>query len=692
MTHVWPASRNSFHPAWLLLLVPPAISWTVAWLSPGDTSTRLHLGRLTLMALVVLPWVWWRSTNAGPGLCRILKEVRLQLPGFLIAVGLPGVLGLWIHHDLEQWMFMAFAFGCSLMGATAFGTEFEQRTLGGLLSQPRPRIAIFLEKLSVLAMLLSVALAHLVLLRSGTPGFEPHIALNFALVGLCTGPLFSLWSRSTLAGLIFSVTVPLLLYLLGTLIGEWIFQRWNLWALTATRFDAWLVDVGLPLYLLASLGLSWRTFRGLELRDGEAGGKATSNLHPLSGPVDRLLSPLLGRSGTWGPLLRKEFRLQVIPWLVASLAVGVWLLWAAVGWMRGDEVDTRAIDQVSGATLVAGLMSLLLVLGTSAASIAEERELGTLEWQLTQPVPLRRQWWAKVMVTTLFTFALGLGLPYLLLRLWFGPSTLMEGWNHPGLRDVLIVLACTATLQALGMYASSLSRNTMKASALTVGLAAGLILILVLCGWFLALGLEAVARDSQEAMESSTSITAPSWSPSVAELHRLTEIGVGVGVTLLLFTLLAFGATNLRQARPASNRLLQQASVLTVGLIVYVLSAGVALTHLWRLQHEASMADIQGQRRQQLVIALSAAVQEGSATGALFEQFGVPTNAHVEELVQAILIQGGQRAAENIVLVLRSRQQGRSNLLINELAARYGLPLAPPPTNRPAPPGPRVPR
>jgi hypothetical protein len=228
MTHVWPASRNSFHPAWLLLLVPPAISWTVAWLSPGDTSTRLHLGRLTLMALVVLPWVWWRSTNAGPGLCRILKEVRLQLPGFLIAVGLPGVLGIWIHPDLAQWMFMAFAFGCSLMGATAFGAEFEQRTLGGLLSQPRPRIAIFLEKLSVLAVLLSVALAHLVLLRSGTPGFEPHIALNFALVGLCTGPLFSLWSRSTLAGLIFSVTVPLLLYLLGTLIGEWVFQRWSL--------------------------------------------------------------------------------------------------------------------------------------------------------------------------------------------------------------------------------------------------------------------------------------------------------------------------------------------------------------------------------------------------------------------------------------------------------------------------------
>lgn len=694
MTHLWPASRNSFHPAWLLLLVPPAISWGIAWLSDSDRSVLLPLGRLTLMALVVLPWVWWRSTDAGPGLRRILKEVRLQLPGFLIAVGLPGVLGIGIHPDLAQWVFLTFAFGCCLMGATAFGSEFEQRTLGGLLAQPRPRIAIFLEKLLVLATLLGVALAHFVLLQGNSPGFEFHVALNVVGAALCTGPLFSLWSRSTLAGLIFSVTAPLLLYLLASLLGEWVLQRWAPGELTEPEFEQGLFRVGLPLYLLASLVLAWRTFLNLELRDGEAGGKAASNLHPLSGPVDRLIHPLLGRAGSWGPLLRKEFRLQVIPWLVASLAVGVWLLWMAVSWARGGEIDPRAVDQVSGATLVAGLMSLMLILGTSAASVAEERELGTLEWQLTQPVPIRRQWWAKVMVTTLFTFAMGLALPYLLLRLWFGPSTLMEGWNHPGPRDLLVVVACTGILQALGMYASSLSRNTMKASALTVGLAAGLVLLVALCGWTLERHMEATLGGFQEGSGFRATIHAPAWAPTAAELTQYLQLAVGGAVLLLVATLLALASSHFRQTRPAARRLTLEWAGLSVGLMAVLLVGGGVFTRLALLNHQSRMAEFQSERRAALVQELARSDRATTLTQTLREKFGVSPGASNEELCQAIVERAGPGAVEEIwSLLVHLRGTGAKNTeYLNQIAARYGLPLIPPSTNPPATPPLRPPR
>jgi ABC-type transport system involved in multi-copper enzyme maturation permease subunit len=358
----------------------------------------------------------------------------------------------------------------------------------------------------------------------------------------------------------------------------------------------------------------------------------------------------------------------------------------AVSWVRGGEIDPRAVDQVSGATWVAGLMSLMLILGTSAASVAEERELGTLEWQLTQPVPIRRQWWAKVMVTTLFTFAMGLGLPYLLLRLWFGPSTLMEGWNHPGPRDLLIVLACAGTLQALGMYASSLSRNTMKASALTVGLAAGLVLLVALCGWTLERHMEPTLGGFQEGSWYHATIQAPAWAPTTTELTQYLQLAVGGAVLLLVTTLLGLASGHFRQSRLAARRLTLEWAGLSVGLMAVLLIGGGVFIRLVLLNHQARMAEFQAERRAALVKELARSGPATTLTQALREKFGVSPGASNEELCQAIVEQAGLNGVEEISgLLAHLRATGVKNTeYLNRITARYGLPLVPPSTNPPA--------
>jgi len=157
MTLSWPSSRNSFHPAWLLLPLPPLLG--ILWATFNEFS-RVHPAlvlRLLLAGVVVVPVLWWRASPAGDRPRRIMKELRVQLPGFLLATLVPSLMTWGIEREWAVWMLFGYPFGCFLMGASAFGSEFEQRTLASLLAQPKSRGAVFREKMAVLAGLLFLA-------------------------------------------------------------------------------------------------------------------------------------------------------------------------------------------------------------------------------------------------------------------------------------------------------------------------------------------------------------------------------------------------------------------------------------------------------------------------------------------------------------------------------------------------------
>ncbi len=221
MTFNLPTYRNSFHLGWLLLLVPPLGAFYVAWPNDNPPEFVTVVLRLVLAAVAVLPLLWLRSAPVGGRSQRLLKELRTLLPGCLIALIVPGLLALGVGRESVQehaeWAVMAFGFGCLLMGASAFGSEFEQRTLAGLLGQPLPRGVLYLEKLGTLGLLLAFATVNLVLTLWLIPGLQYSLgdattALLIPVFAFCSGPLFSLLSRSTLAGMIFGLTVPFVVW------------------------------------------------------------------------------------------------------------------------------------------------------------------------------------------------------------------------------------------------------------------------------------------------------------------------------------------------------------------------------------------------------------------------------------------------------------------------------------------------
>jgi len=671
MTLSWPSSRNSFHPAWLLLPLPPLLG--ILWATFNEFS-RVHPAlvlRLLLAGVVVVPVLWWRASPAGDRPRRIMKELRVQLPGFLLATLVPSLMTWGIEREWAVWMLFGYPFGCFLMGASAFGSEFEQRTLASLLAQPKSRGAVFREKMAVLAGLLFLATANLVLLlpplaSSGDQGSNGYEIILVALFAFCGGPLFSLLSRSTLAGLVFSVTVPPILYLAATL---------GLQGIARVRFPeealplewtTWLLAGGIPVYLLTTLVLGWHQFRDLQLREGGAGGRAESKLHPLSLPLDLLLARIFPVASATGQLIRKELRLQVVPWLVASLMIGLWALWLGLRFVATSEEGLRILNEVGSLTLLAGLLGGLLVISTGAACIAEERELGTLEWQLTQPASLARQWRIKLGVTTAVSLGLGVALPGVLLRLGFGREELRNGWGEPELWPLLIYSGLLLFLLALSIYASSICRNTMRATAAAVGIGAGMAGIIGLIILFLGNHLD--DRISRNPWESYLPMAPPAWAPTLEFNRVLAGSLAGVLAAVFLTTLVLLAGRNFRRLVVPSHQIFRQLAGLGIGLAVAITAAGLGNIQLTILQQRAWLAEQQQEVRKLLVAELRSHAPADARISHFYQHFGVPTNAAPEVLVEAILAVRGWTASSEVTQLLRS-----SPGVNPTLAVRYGL-------------------
>src|SRR5206468_2033217 len=115
----------------------------------------------------------------------------------------------------------------------------------------------------------------------------------------------------------------------------------------------------------------------------------------------------------------------------------------------------RHVSFIGAATAIYALGLPALV---GSLAIAEERQLGTLAWQLQLPTPAWQQWAAKVGTVFGVTLLLSIGVPGLLVpAIWPSERPLVE-------MPVVLAIAMTA----VSMYVSSLCATAVRALVTSV--------------------------------------------------------------------------------------------------------------------------------------------------------------------------------------------------------------------------------
>lgn len=658
----WSPSRNSFHGAWLLLGATALLEVFAQFLFEAGDASPNDVLRWTLLLLISLPAVIWRSRLAPGAVLRFLKECRAQMPGFLVAVLVPRLTTL--GDGQADPRLLAFGFGCFLMGASAFGNEMGYRTLATWLAQPQSRFQLYGSKMRVLLVLLVLAWGHFLLLGVGDKSSyglyakDPFLEATLVVLMSFTGaPFFSLVCRSTLAGFVFAWAAPLGLALVGSLLESAFQIRIPL---------GWSVLV----YALITGGWGSMVFRTLQAHDG--GSQQTIRVHRLGlnrvlDTVLFFLSPVL----PWNPglvqLIRKELSLQVIPWLVSAIMVGLSLVWWGIRATASDADLLMSLRDVGFVLRIAAILAFLLILGTGASCVAEERELGTLEWQLTQPISHRCQWIIKWLVATVLSLALGVVLPAALLWIGFSTSELKETLGHLEPWQIFSTLGVLMFLLGLSIYASSLSRNTMTAMALSVGITASLAGVIALVAWYARVEMEA-----QYALWHDRDVyaVAPAWAPTQQGIRTLLNV-LGVMVCLgLILSLLRLSASNFRRQFIPQSRILSQILLLLVSLGVIGMS-GVKL--LAELQGLRSRADI-GALSQSEVLEWTQTLEQAPVglVPQLRRHFAVAEEGPWPELINAIRLRHGRGGLLELMGILRSWPP-QNPVQLRRVRQRYGL-------------------
>ena len=484
-------SHRRFHPAWWLLVLVPLGYFLEDQAEVWNGIAAVEYGRLFIFGTAVIGLMLLAVRTKAGWSWRVTKEFRLQLPGALLASLAPSI-ALMVDGDPRSWAWppwlLTYGIGCLWMGATSFGAEFESRTLNALMAQPISRRRLYWEKVGPLLVLEFLAVVALFTFGPadrwyGADRQLPWYLLVPPLVALATGPTLGLICRGTLPALVGMIGFPVaLLWMLaiGQSIAQWMVGRQDTVELISISTTNSVSIRCLGLYLLGMAVAGYRIFTRFESR-GEATGGGGIGYH-FSLPVDWLVRRSL--TGPIGTMVRKELRLQIIPFLMAGLTllIGTLVLTLrGVAHAVGDEqsgVGVAARDAGAWLALL-GIVGAGTCLAAGVIPIAEERALGTLDAQLTMPFTVRRLWWVKGWVALGTSVSLGLLLPMGLARALF--PIVFDFHNGEGWALALLsVFGLWLTL--IGFYASSFSRNSVKgvfASLAILGLLVGLVSITV---------------------------------------------------------------------------------------------------------------------------------------------------------------------------------------------------------------------
>jgi ABC-type transport system involved in multi-copper enzyme maturation permease subunit len=476
---------------------------------------------------------------------RLIKETRDLLPIFA------GTLPLIVVPQLI-WPpagFGCFALGvaCVLMAGNSFGSEFQHRTLSLLLSQPIARSVVWREKMLVLGTgMLASLVALLVCLAVRRPVIDGQDWLVLALVPLCAfcgAPCWTLSLRHGIGGMVAAVAVPCSILAVIALVTQQLGGD-----LTDALFATCLAL--LLIYCALVYWLGYATFKRLEAVEASA--------RELSLPVGLeafFVRPLTrassGFRGPFATLLKKEFRLQQISFLLA----GMFVLFAVVGACLIKRYPNLG-EGIVGADCF--IYALILPLIAGATSVAEEKGWGITEWHLTLPPSALKQWSAKMLAALSTSLVLGLVLPiatFLAGLALFGQ--LGARGSLPSAPEILCWPLGSLLLTSVAIYAASISTSTLRAILGTVGIAVAAYAVCFLVG--------VASVKASRGLVSSTYLSSPG--PHVIPLL------LAGGLFFMLCVVQWFAWSNYRRYRVPARKIVAQviAILICVGLTTLVL-------------------------------------------------------------------------------------------------------------------------
>ncbi len=446
----------------------------------------------------------------------------------------------------------AYMFGCSALGALSIGQEYGHRTLPLLLSQPVRRERLLLIKLGVLAtMLVTLSALAIGISDARVPelGRLPFAVLP-VMCGLCIAPWITMLTRSPLAGAVFTFGPAGWLLIATERVYVAVYGREPTADLAMAA--VWTVTLG-----MCAIGavMGWRMFMRLEAVDGGVAAVRLPRWLRRTTSTGVATSTLTKRHPIW-MLVKKEIRLQHMAGAVAGFWVCGWVVLMA---LRGH---VEHADDIFTAMTFFYTASIPVLIGSLAS--AEERELGTLEWQLLLPVATRTQWTVKVGTVAALTLLLALGLPGLLLAAIDAPAQVLALLFRPQIMVGIVALS------AVGLYVSSLCANGLRAMLLSV--AAGvavLIPVSMAAGWVAGHGLGYVSLAQFEGARAwqAAGFDTASFGPFLGAMEFLWTAAI---VAVLVIT----GLANHRSAEPAGGRTWRQAmaavTLLWAGAMVLV--------------------------------------------------------------------------------------------------------------------------
>lgn len=472
----------------------------------------------------------------------VSKEVRALLPlwlGCIVVVwagGLADGSGMFLRVG-----FVMYVVGSLALGALSVGQEYTHHTLPLLLSVPASRRRIFAIKtivlLAMLVVLAGVALARLPLTPAGREMQDTAVVGGMSFLGAAfLAPWLTMRCRNPIAGAFFALSIPA-----GLLLGSEIFSILVLAHAGTPAGEHVRMEIFWGgMLLLSAIGAvcGWRSFLGLQVVNGPPADLALpqwlsrSKAHRT---VDRRRS-----SPVW-MLLAKELHLQQLTFMVSALYVAGWV---AILLTWHSTIVT--IDQpLLILTVVHG--SIVALLAGSLAS-AEERQLGTRDWQVLLPMSTARQWSIKCGVVCGLVVVLALALPALLAVMKPSIEPMRINWGFA---------ATLLTAAAVSLYVSSLSASGLKALLIAVPAA------------FAVLPLLAVGEGVAFALIGLVRVPTVRVSPLAGYDDRVLALEAAVLMALLL----RFASVNHRTIDGGVKRVWRQlalvVSIMTLGAITF---------------------------------------------------------------------------------------------------------------------------
>ena len=498
------------------------------------------------MTTVLRPALVWKEVR-GLGSTWLTAAALLVAVGF-VETGLDTVLDVQQPRAGARQLTVLFYVGaCALLGALSIGQEFTDRTLAGLLAQPAARSSVLLHKLGVVAAMLlalgglawAYGLTPLAVARAWpeiSPTGRVLVTVLPVLGGVLLTPCLTLLTRSALAGCVFTIALSIAMVIGSQAAVPWLYGDAATLAQANARFLDIFVHTMLAVVVLSAL-LMWRLFMRLEAIEGRG-----LELHLpawLFKPRVHLAAARSARS-VWQQMLGKELHLQQITFVVSGLYVAAWLAVVLVG---ESLFPTRRAGYMTVATLLhAGAIPLL----AGSLASAEERQLGTLGWQVLLPIAAWRQWAVKAAVVLVLSLGLAIGVPAILYALFAsGPGPVRLGWPPA---------AAIAAVATVSLYASSLSTNGVRALARVAPAIGGVMLVAHI----------------------TMNVVMPGWMPLAWDLPNAAWAVLYAASAAVFAWLLWLGMKNHGSAERGAKRVLKQVAALGAVAVVAMLAFAAA--------------------------------------------------------------------------------------------------------------------